>query len=91
MTTAYRIKDVAARSGFSTATLRYYAKIGLLPQAVRTDTGYRLYDDRTLDRLSFITRAKQLGCTLDEIADLTTAWDGGRRGRPRTSSSRRRV
>jgi MerR family transcriptional regulator, copper efflux regulator len=80
VTTAYRIKDVADRSGFSTATLRYYEKIGLLPQATRTDAGYRLYDDRTLDRLSFITRAKQLGCTLDEIADLTTAWDGGRCG-----------
>jgi MerR family transcriptional regulator, copper efflux regulator len=77
---AYKIKDVADRSGFSTATLRYYEKIGLLPEAARTETGYRLYDDRTLDRLSFITRAKQLGCTLDEIADLITAWDGGRCG-----------
>jgi MerR family transcriptional regulator, copper efflux regulator len=80
MVTDYQIKDVADRSGFSTATLRYYEKIGLLPTAARTDAGYRLYDDRTLERLSFIARAKQLGCTLDEIADLTTAWDGGRCG-----------
>jgi len=75
-----KIRDVAARSGFSAATLRYYEEIGLLPEPARTDAGYRLYDEQTLDRLAFIARAKRLGCTLDEIADLTTAWDGGRCG-----------
>jgi MerR family transcriptional regulator, copper efflux regulator len=80
VTTAYQIKDVAERSGFSAATLRYYEEIGLLPEAQRTAAGYRRYDDRTLDRLAFIARAKHLGCTLDEIADLNTAWDGGRCG-----------
>lgn len=77
MTVAYKIKEVAARSGFSAATLRYYEEIGLLPASTRTPAGYRTYDDRTLDRLAFITRAKQLGCSLDEIADLALAWDGG--------------
>ncbi len=77
VTTVYRIKDVAERSGFSAATLRYYEEIGLLPASARTPSGYRTYDDHTLDRLAFIARAKQLGCSLDEIADLTTAWDGG--------------
>jgi hypothetical protein len=33
-----------------------------------------------LERLQFIARAKQLGCTLEEIADLATAWDGGECG-----------
>lgn len=80
MTTAYKIKDIAERSGFTAATLRYYEGIGLLPESTRTPAGYRLYDDRTLDRLAFIARAKQLGCTLDEIADLTLAWDGGQCG-----------
>lgn len=80
MTTTYRIKDIATRSGFSAATLRYYEEIGLLPEADRTPGGYRLYDDRTLDRLAFIARTKQLGCSLDEIADLTIAWDGGHCG-----------
>ncbi|HEX2783708.1 MAG TPA: MerR family transcriptional regulator, partial [Ilumatobacteraceae bacterium] len=80
MTTAYRIKDIADRSGFTAATLRYYEGIGLLPESNRTPAGYRLYDDRTLDRLAFIARAKQLGCSLDEIAELTIAWDGGQCG-----------
>ena len=80
MTTGLKIKQVAEASGFTTATLRYYEQIGLLPEASRTPAGYRMYDQRTLDRLSFIARAKQLGCTLEEIAGLTTAWDGGRCG-----------
>ena len=77
---SYKIKDVADRSGFSSATLRYYEEIGLLPESTRSPAGYRLYDDHILDRLAFISRAKRLGCSLDEIADLTVAWDGGRCG-----------
>ena len=80
MSTTFRIAEVARRSGFSSATLRYYEGIGLLPQPVRTEAGYRLYDDHALQRLAFIARAKQLGCRLEEIADLSTAWDGGRCG-----------
>jgi DNA-binding transcriptional MerR regulator len=80
MTTALKIKEVADASGFTAATLRYYEQIGLLPEASRTPAGYRIYDQRTLDRLAFIARAKQLGCTLDEITGLTTAWDGGQCG-----------
>ena len=77
MSTGLRIADVARRSGFSPATLRYYEEIGVLPAPPRTDGGYRSYDERTLVRLAFISRAKQLGCSLDEIADLSVAWDGG--------------
>ena len=78
--TSYQIGEVAERSGFSTATLRYYEEIGLLPPTPRTAGGYRVYDQAVLDRLAFITRTRQLGCTLEEINDLTTAWDGGRCG-----------
>jgi len=80
MSPGLKIKEVADASGFTAATLRYYEQIGLLPEASRTPAGYRLYDQRTLDRLAFIARAKQLGCTLEEIAGLTTAWDGGQCG-----------
>jgi DNA-binding transcriptional MerR regulator len=78
MSTTFQIAEVAQRSGFTPATLRYYEDIGLLAPASRTDAGYRLYDETSLERLRFIARAKQLGCSLDEIAELTTAWDGGR-------------
>ncbi len=72
-----RINDIARRSGFSAATLRYYEEIGLLPAPERTDAGYRMYGDDTLERLAFIARAKQLGCTLEEIAALGAVWSGG--------------
>ena len=80
VTNGLRIADVSLRSGFTPATLRYYEEIGLLPPPSRTDAGYRMYDERTLERLAFIARAKQLGCTLGEVADLTVAWDGGQCG-----------
>ena len=75
--TTYRIAEVAARSGFTPATLRYYEDRGLVRPS-RSEAGYRIYDDRALQRLRFIARAKELGCSLDEIADLAGVWDGGR-------------
>jgi DNA-binding transcriptional MerR regulator len=80
MSSPLTIKDVAAASGFTAATLRYYEQIGVLPAPARSPSGYRLYGPRALERLAFIARAKQLGCTLDEITGLTTAWDGGECG-----------
>lgn len=77
VTTTYRIAEVADRSGYSPPTLRYYEEIGLLPLAPRSENGYRVYDGATLDRLAFITRAKQLGCSLDEVSELSRAWDRG--------------
>lgn len=80
MTHSLRIAEVADRVGISTATVRYYERIGVLPEPARGDNGYRRYDDRTVELLQFIGRAKQLGCSLDEIADLVTAWNGGECG-----------
>jgi DNA-binding transcriptional MerR regulator len=76
----YQIAEVAERSGFTPATLRYYEDIGLMPPAKRSPAGYRLYDDVAVERLRFIARAKRLGCSLDEIAELAHAWDGGECG-----------
>ncbi len=73
-----RIADVAERSGFSPATLRYYEQLNLLPAPARTAAGYRSYDEAVLDRLAFIGRAKSLGCSLEEVAGLLLEWDGGR-------------
>ncbi len=73
--TTYTIGETAQRSGFTASTLRYYEGIGLL-EPTRTDSGYRLYDDDALSRLAFVARAKDLGCSLDEITDLVSIWDG---------------
>ncbi len=76
VSTNYKINEAAARSGFTPATLRYYEEVGLVPAPARTEAGYRTYDDRALERLAFIARAKQLGCSLEETADLVVAWEG---------------
>jgi DNA-binding transcriptional MerR regulator len=78
--TTYTIGEVAEHSGFTASALRYYEGIGLVVPAGRTGAGYRVYDDGTLARLAFIARAKQLGCTLEEIHDLVGLWDGDRCG-----------
>lgn len=73
----YRISELARRSGFSASTLRYYETLGLLPEPDRTDAGYRVYDDGTLERLAFIARAKTMGLALDDIAELVRLWADG--------------
>ena len=78
--TSYRISAAAGRTGLPTSTLRYYERIGLLPAPGRTDSGYRTYDERSLERLAFIARARDLGLRLDEISELADLWDADRCG-----------
>lgn len=80
MSTTLTIGEVAGRSGFSASSLRYYEGIGLVAPVARTDAGYRVYDESVIGRLAFIARAKQLGCTLEEITDLVSIWDDERCG-----------
>ncbi|TDQ50293.1 DNA-binding transcriptional MerR regulator [Actinorugispora endophytica] len=68
-----RVSELAERSGVAASTLRYYEDRGLLP-AQRSQAGYRLYDQRALQRLAFITTAKKLGLDLAEIGELTAIW-----------------
>lgn len=51
-------------------TIRYYERSGLLPPPSRRASGYRCYDNSAVLRLRFIRRAKQLGFTLADIAEL---------------------
>jgi MerR family copper efflux transcriptional regulator len=79
--TSYRISDAARRTGLPTSTLRhYYERIGLLPAPGRTDSGYRAYEERALERLAFIAHARALGLRLDEIGELADLWDADRCG-----------
>ena len=75
-----RISDIAERTGFSVSTLRYYEQLGLVRPVERTASGYRVYDERAVDRLAFVARAKGLGLSLDDIAVLARLWDGDRCG-----------
>jgi len=65
---------VAAATGLPAKTIRYYESIGLVGPARRTGGNYRLYDGRDVMTLRFIERARRLGFSLREVAELLTLW-----------------
>lgn len=69
-----RIEQVAARTGLTKRTLRYYEEIGLLPPPTRTEGGYRLYSETDVQHLQRIKRLKGLlGFSLAEIREMAEA------------------
>ena len=66
--------EAAARSGVSAKMVRHYESLGLLPRISRTDAGYRQYSDKDVHTLRFIRRARDLGFSMAEIAELLKLW-----------------
>jgi MerR family mercuric resistance operon transcriptional regulator len=73
---ALTIGKLAAATGTSVETIRYYERIGLMPEPPRTASGYRLYSEHHVARLQFIRRARRLEFSLNEITDLLNERDG---------------
>jgi DNA-binding transcriptional MerR regulator len=73
-----KIGELAARTGTSTKTLRFYEDAGLLREPARTPSGYRDYDDGASLRVQFIRTGQGLGLTLAEIRTLMEIRDDGR-------------
>jgi MerR family transcriptional regulator, copper efflux regulator len=63
-----RIGVLAERTGIRTSGIRFYEARGLLPRPERRGNGYRDYDERALETILFINRARGLGFSLTEIA-----------------------
>ena len=72
-----RIGELAATSGTTTKTLRFYERAGLLAPPERTPGGYRDYGPETLHRLQFIRRGRAAGLTLAQIRDVLDLRDTG--------------
>ncbi|MGB3408591.1 MAG: MerR family transcriptional regulator, partial [Jannaschia sp.] len=68
--------DLARATGCNIETIRYYEKIGLLPDPPRTDAGYRIYSAAHATRLRFILRARELGFSMEDIRGLLGLEDG---------------
>ena len=75
----FNIGQAAARSGVSAKMVRHYESLGLLPRISRTDAGYRQYNDKDVHTLRFIRRARDLGFSMAEIAELLKLWQNKRR------------
>ncbi len=74
-----KIGQVSTATGVSQRMIRHYEKIGLIPRASRRDSGYRDYDERDVNTLGFIRRARDLGFPIEEIGQLLALWhDRGR-------------
>ena len=73
------IGDAADRSGVSAKMVRHYETLGLLRQVDRTEAGYRQYGDNEVHTLRFIRRARDLGFSMAEIAQLLRLWQDKRR------------
>lgn len=65
-----KIGALSNTTGVPIDTIRHYEREGLLPEAARTDSNYRIYDTDHAQRLSFIRHCRGLDMTLDEIRVL---------------------
>jgi len=74
-------------SGVSSKMVRHYESLGLLPAVGRTGAGYRQYSEAEVHTLRFIKRARELGFSMDDIAELAGLWHNRRRA----SASVRRI
>ncbi len=62
--------ELAANTGCNLETIRYYEKIGLMPEPSRSNSGYRLYQAEHERRLGFIMRGRELGFTINDLRSL---------------------
>jgi len=65
-----RIGELSKEAGCDVETVRYYERIGLLPEPERTPSGYRTYGTQHLERLQFIRHCRTLQMPLAEIGTL---------------------
>lgn len=68
------VRDAALQTGLPAKTIRYYDDIGLVV-ADRRHNGYRDYDDRAIQKLAFLKRARQLGFSLNDCRQLLSLYE----------------
>ena len=74
---ALRSGELAKAAGVSADTIRHYETIGVLPKALRTESGYRMYPQSAVERVLVVRRALRIGFTLSELSEVLKARDAG--------------
>ncbi len=70
-----QIGQVAQQTGLTVDAIRFYEKERLLPKALRSTGGFRLYGSDHIEQLRFIQRAQTIGFSLGEIRELILIQD----------------
>lgn len=65
-----KISELSAQSGLSAHTLRFYEKNGLISASSRSEAGYRFYNEADVRRVGFVKKARNIGFSLEDIAQL---------------------
>jgi len=65
-----KISELAAKTGMSAHTLRFYEKNGLVSASDRSEAGYRYYNDADVRRVEFVKTARNIGFSLEDIGQL---------------------
>ena len=73
------IGSAAKASGLSAKMIRYYEAVGLVPKPARRESNYRDYDERDVNRLIFVRRARDLGFDMELVRELLSLWSDHRR------------
>ncbi len=63
------IKEAAEATGVSIDNLRYYERIGLIPEVPRTEAGIRIYDKASISWIEFALHFKRGGMPLESIRE----------------------
>ena len=74
---AFYIGEAARKAGVTVKAIRYYERIGLIPEAGRNEGRFRIFPEDTVKRIEFIKRAQVLGFTLEEIGEIVAVYDQG--------------
>lgn len=73
----WKVGELAERAGLTVRTLHHWDRIGLLSPSNRTGSGHRLYDEADVRRLYEVVALRDLGLSLDSIANLLAARGAG--------------
>jgi MerR family mercuric resistance operon transcriptional regulator/MerR family copper efflux transcriptional regulator len=72
-----KIGEVAKQAGVSVDTVRYYERVGVLPEPDRRPSGYRIYEPATVDRIKLTRELQAIGFALPDVVDALAAHDTG--------------
>jgi MerR family transcriptional regulator, mercuric resistance operon regulatory protein len=71
----FTIGELSRLTDVNIETIRYYEKVGIMPNPPRNSSGYRIYSTPHLERLSFVRRSRELGFSQPEVRKLLTLVD----------------